>query len=280
MAARNGLAESTIAYADRAYKDGNYGLGISLLDPANEQHTDLLKRLKAAKRRADRNRFVAMASAAAAACFLIGGIAVSSFFAVRELRAKNAAIIAEKAEREAKEGALAAEKSEREAKLAESKAKDEAITAQLATEEARKDEQAQKVIAQQEAENARKAQAAESVQRQRAVHASYNSEIGLAAKHIQRNAFSAAQNILANQAKNEAQAGLRGWEWGHLAYLTKEPSIRPFELNTLSRVESVAYSPDQTWVAAGTDKGDVYVCAQRTATHSPRCWRTPHRFRP
>ena len=47
---RNGLAESTIAYADRAYKDGNYGLGISLLDPANEQHTDLLKRLKAAKR--------------------------------------------------------------------------------------------------------------------------------------------------------------------------------------------------------------------------------------
>ena len=81
------------------------------------------------------------------------------------------------------------------------------------------------------------------MQRQRAVHASYNSEIGLAAEHIQRNAFDAAQNILANQAKNKAQAGLRGWEWGHLSYLTKEPSIRPFELNTLAHVESVAYRP-------------------------------------
>jgi WD40 repeat protein/serine/threonine protein kinase len=257
--ARNGLAEATIAYADRAYKDGNYGLGISLLDPANDEHTDLLKRLKSAKRRADRNRFVAFASAVAAACFLIGGIAVSSFFAIRESRAKNAAILAKEAETKAKDDALAAEGRERTAKEAESVAKDAAIKAQLDTEEARKNEEAQKKIAQKAAEDAIAAQAAETVQRQRAEHASYNSEIGLAAKHIQRNAFTAAQSILKNQEKNAAQAGLRGWEWGHLAYLTREPSIQPFELNTLARVESVAYSPDQTWVAAGTDKGDLYV---------------------
>jgi WD40 repeat protein len=257
--ARNGLDEATIAYADRAYKDGNYGLGISLLDPANELHTDLLKRLKAAKRRADRNRFVAMASAAAAACFLIGGIAVSSFFAIRATRAKNAAILAEKEERKAKEDALFARDEERKAKEREEGAKKEAIAARDAEKLAKEQETLAKNEQIQLKEKAIQAANAEAAAKQRAEHASYHSEIGLAAKHIQRNAFSAAQNILANQAKNEAQTGLRGWEWGHLAYLTKEPSIQPFELNTLARVESVAYSPDQAWVAAGTDKGDVYV---------------------
>ena len=40
---RNGLASRRSPMPTGRYKDGNYGLGISLLDPANEQHTDLLK---------------------------------------------------------------------------------------------------------------------------------------------------------------------------------------------------------------------------------------------
>jgi WD40 repeat protein/serine/threonine protein kinase len=266
--ARNGLAEATIAYANRALKDGNYGLGISLLDPAREEHADLLKRLTSAKRRADRNRTVALVSAGAAACFLIGGIGISSFFAVRESIAKNDALVAKEAETKAKDKAIEAQNKETEARKAESIAKNAAIAAQKETEQARADEERQKNDAIAARDDAQKARDSETVQRQRAEQASYHSEIGLAAEQVQRNAFSAAREILDKQANNEAQAPLRGWEWGHLVYQAQEPSISRFKLNKLARVEAVAYSSDEQWIAAGTDKGEVYV------------WRTADRDQP
>jgi serine/threonine protein kinase len=82
--ARDGLSKATLAYAATALKRGDHALGISLLDKQNAEHSELLKKLTAARRKAERNRFAAIASAIAAACFLILGITVSSFFAVRE----------------------------------------------------------------------------------------------------------------------------------------------------------------------------------------------------
>ena len=257
--ARHGLDEATLAYADRALKDGNYGLGISLLDPANDEHADLLKRLKAAKRRADRNRFVALASAAAAACFLIGGIAVSSFFAVRESRAKN---VAKRAQSEAEQQRDLKEQQRARAeglntqlraanKTLESQREDLAKKNKTIEENNIDLDEKNKLLATQIDETRK--------QKNKAEQASYHSEIGLAAEHVQRNAFTAAQAILAKQAENEVQSQLRGWEWGHLAYQAQEPSIERFALNRLARVESVAYSSDKQWIAAGTDKGEISV---------------------
>jgi WD40 repeat protein len=264
--ARSGLAQATVAYAETALRTGNYALGLSLLDRANPSHSELIKKLTAAQRKSERNRFMAVASAIAAACFLILGIAVSSIFAVRESNQKRIAEgLRDQAENEAErarlaEGkAVAARNDALAAKEAETQAKNDALAAKEAEEQAKN-----AALTAKEAETAAKeaalaAKEAETVAKTQAQVASYRSEIGLAAEEVQRNAFDVARSILAKQAANDTQAALRNWEWGHLMHLAKDPSIAKFEINGMPRIEAVVMSPDQRWVAAGTDDGEVHV---------------------
>src|SRR5262245_26145441 len=78
--ARFGLDQATRANAGGALAEGDYALGLSLLDAENPEHADLLKDLKAAKRKQARNRFVAVASAVVAASSLVLATVVSLYF--------------------------------------------------------------------------------------------------------------------------------------------------------------------------------------------------------
>jgi WD40 repeat protein len=264
--ARGGLDHATVAYAGTALKRGDYALGLSLLTRENPAHLELWKKLNAAKRKAERNRFMAVASGIAAACFLILGIAVSSFFAVRESRQKAIAVdLRDQAEQEAERARLAeaeavtARNDALTAKESETEAKNEAIAAKNAAEVAQRAEEQAKNEALAARNDALEAKEAETEAKNEAQVASYRSEIGLAAEEVQRNAFDVARSILNKQASNDTQAALRSWEWGHLMHLARDPSIAKFEITGMPRVEAVAMSPDQKWVAAGTDNGEIHV---------------------
>ncbi len=264
--ARAGLAQATLAYARKALQDGNYSLGISLLDKGNPEHAELLKKLTAAKRKAERNRFVAAASAVAAACFLVGGIVVSLFFANLQRLAKNEAELARKNEELQKTEAVKARDDEKKqrgiAEEATLQVKNlygdlernfqELEGAKKEIDEANKglQDSNEQLELQIDATNLAKAKAEE---------ASYRSEIGLAADEVQRNAFAAARHILEQQAANETQKGLRNWEWGHLMYSANASAIQRFQIKGAApRVEAVALAPNQQWFAAGADDGGIH----------------------
>jgi WD40 repeat protein len=267
-AARTHHEETLLAYANYAYAEGAYARGIALLSGDNPAHKDLLRKLKAARRRTNS---LSLLLKAAVLLILVGGSVFTYFlYRAREV-AENERFAAETSRNQAVNAQQKAELARNEAiqaKNAETDAKDAAIAAQLKEQDAKDAAIAAQLKEQEAKERALQSQRDEEVAKNRALAAqkeaqrsSYAFEIGLAAEELHRNAFDRAAEILTSQAKSEAKQNLRNWEWGYLNSLVSLDS-KTFDVDgklLQSRVEATAISKNREWVAAGTSGGDLYV---------------------
>ncbi len=280
--ARQGLSEAAHGYADSALERGDYALGLSLLRGDDPTHADLAKKLRAAKRKHDRNRLMASASAAAALLSLVAGFAVSLYFFNSERKTNRELIVAQgdaKTARQqqsiAERATQSAEQKKKDAEIerasAEQKVKDSAK--ELADNQAKllaadaKVKGAEKVLADvndklEAAKNERDEQVKlTNAAKTEVEQTTYRAEIKRVADDIEHNSFGSALGALQKlkTADESKKAPLRNWEWGHLMYQAAEPSISRFPIKGSPRIDGVAISPDQKWFAAAADDKNVYV---------------------
>ncbi len=240
--ARRGLAEATLLHATTAYENGDFDLGLSLLDENNSQHTQTIKQLRDGlrERQAQITRAALLRKVAAAMLAFIligGGIAIAVISREKTLaddareEAEKQTILANQSadkERQATESERQAKESERQAKLAqieltrkaENLAKSEA---ELRKQEAQSREKAeaaafaekQAKVAAEDAtkvakDNERKANDAKrdaESEKQRANYEAYVAKVGLAKARLDDNEADGARELLKelqNDARNES----------------------------------------------------------------------------
>ncbi|MCG8450447.1 MAG: protein kinase [Pirellulales bacterium] len=227
--ARELLAASRAAYGQSALERGDFDLGISLLDPEEESHADLLAKLEVGRQeRASRNRRLKLLKGMVAALLAVVVAIVSiAYFAVRAQR--NEAIAqrdrAVKAEGQALENYEAAEAARKVAETERKRAEDEKDRAEY--EEARAKKQERIAVRAKQAEE----------------YEAYVARIGLASAKIEENAFDRAEELLM-----QCNPELCDWEWGRLLYLC-QLSQRTWRVD--GPVEAVAFSPDGRHFATG-----------------------------
>ncbi len=189
-------------------------LGVSLPLPA--ELTRLVERAEADARR--RHRLVWFSVLVAVAAVLVTLAVVGVSYEVTR-RQRDRALDAERSMLEQRNRALAAEHNMQ-------RERDRAVAAEQ--EEARQRRETQTALQAAEREN-------------------YYNTVALAAKRLADGQTAAAERLLA-----AAPAGWRGWEWGHLAYRSREALLR-FDGHR-GPVASVAFSPDgRSLVSEGTD---------------------------
>ena len=227
--AREYLSETRIAYATSALARGDFDLGISLLDPDDDEQQAVIVQLEAGRseRELRERRFKLLKGLVAVLLIAVVGVVLVANAAVRTQRdeAVTQRDRAVKAEGEAEanyEDAVAAQKiAEREEK--------EATKQKVRAEKEEKEAKIQKKRAEKQEDIAVLAKEAEEYE-------AYIARIGLANAKIDENAFDRAAELL-----EQCSLELRHWEWGRLSYLCQ------LSLKTWSAggpVESVAYSPD------------------------------------
>ncbi|MCH2131464.1 MAG: protein kinase, partial [Pirellulaceae bacterium] len=177
--ARIALVEAQFDYASCAYDKGDFDLAATLLNPANETHTELLSKIEQGQQERDARqwRLRNFRRIVAALVVAIAGISILAAVLINQNRqeAVHQKSIAEKSEQEAVHQKSIAEKNEQEAVR-------------------------QKTLAD-------KAKEAEEYE-------SYIARIGLAAAKIDENAYDYAYELL-----TQCRQDLRHWEWGRLAHL-------------------------------------------------------------
>jgi WD40 repeat protein len=256
--AKNGILETTLAYATRAKEKGDYDLGASLLDEKIAEHGPLLKEIREAQRERDaRQQRLKTARRIGIALMVTVIVVVSVAFVIVQgerdkAKASEARAVAEKDEADRQRTAADIAKADAVEK------KEEADRQRTAADLAKADAVAKKIEAdrqrtaadiakadalakKKEAEDAKKAEE----------YGAYIARIGLAAAKIEENAFDRARAIL-----QECPPPLRNWEWGRLSYLC-DRAVRNIE--TGQRIEAVAYSPDGKRFAASGWGGSVNI---------------------
>jgi WD40 repeat protein/serine/threonine protein kinase len=280
--AHRGLSEATHDYARSALERGDYALGLSLLRDDNPAYTELGKKLRSAKRKHDRNRFMARASAAAAVLSLIAGVAVSLYFFEGERRTNRQLVIAQGDARDAKRRQEDAERATQVAEQNKKEAESGLVAAKEKVEKSARDlndNQTKLRAAEDKVQGAEKdlrdfnvkleAAKKERDEQVKLVNAAkaeveqtgYRSEIEGIADDINHNAFTSARSALQKvKATDESRkVPLRNWEWGHLMYQAAEPSVSRFPIKDAPRIDSVAIAPNQKWFAAAADDKTVYI---------------------
>ena len=259
------LSSAQAAYAQSALDRGDFDLGISLLDPADENHTDVLAQLQTGRKERDsRNRRLTFLKKAVAALLIaVMGIVSVAFFLVSRERDKaliaeaeaveardeeeKARVKAEEEEQKAVEARVEEEKAKLKAQEEEEKAvaarKDEEIARLKAVEEEKKAVQArdEAVLAEAAAKKAKKAEEYEA----------YVARIGLASAKIGENAFDRANELL-----EQCSEKLCHWEWGRLKYLCQ---LSQQTWHVEGPVDSVAFSPDGRLFATGDLDGKTRI---------------------
>ncbi|MCA9137878.1 MAG: protein kinase [Planctomycetales bacterium] len=247
--AASGMRTATLAHAKNALDQENYELGISILDPHNPEHRDLLSNLET--KRAARRRLAWFSKIAAATALLaVLSVVGVTFYSYDQLKESAESLKAEK--ETAVEQTTIAVKAAKEAHDAEIKALD--------SESKAKNSERVAIAAKDEA---RIAESTARLEKRRAEEAAYASEIGLAAESIGRNDFDKATRILnkldpaSGPDANPVMSKLRHIEWGLLRDSASPATVD----NLLSqyRIETVGSSVDGTVLAAGTEKGNVYL---------------------
>ncbi len=277
--AKQGMEETTLAYAGAALNNGDFDLGAKLLDPADSAHAPLLKQIRLGQheRNARVQRLKTARRVGAALLVTVFVVITAAFFLVNNQRniaetARNDALeqkkvadqqrdIATRNEdkaNKAKADALARkQEAERQRKIAETqtiiatqneekanKAKADALARKQEAERQRQIAETQTGIARQNEEKANKAT-------QKEVYGAYIARIGLAAAKIEDNAFDRARELL-----EECPPALRNWEWGRLFYLCTQGSRT---IDAVDPVEALAFSPDGSRFASGGWGGTVRV---------------------
>ncbi len=254
--AKDGILESTLAYATRAMQKGDYDLGASLLDEKVPRHEPLLKEIRAAQRDRDarQQRLKTARRVGTALLATVVVVVTVAFFMVQA--EKNKTLNALDQAKQSEKKAVAA-KADAVAKKDEAdKAKVEALAKKQEAEVAKADAVNKKEEADRQrlaADKAKGEALAEKKAAEEAKHAeeygAYVARIGLASAKIEENAFERARAIL-----QECPPALRNWEWGRLNYLC-DRAVR--DIPTGERLEAVAYSPDGKRFATGGWGGTI-----------------------
>jgi WD40 repeat protein/serine/threonine protein kinase len=236
----HGLAETKRLHAAAALQNGDYDLGLSLLDPESIEQRPLVEQLRAAiqerNSRASRLSLLRKVAAVMLAVILVGG-SIALYTINREKRIaeqeKRFAIEAKEQEAQARssaevarvqaEQARAQAESAREAEQdARREAEEQQLLAEISAEDAKRQEQIaireksaadeqrqQAVAAKTEAEQAR--DEAEQARR-RATYEEYVSKIGLATARLQRHEVDGARDTLRELQQINPQV-VDNWEW-------------------------------------------------------------------
>jgi WD40 repeat protein/serine/threonine protein kinase len=183
---------------------------------------------------ARRNR-AAVATASIVLVTLVGGVAASTWQAVRATRAERAAIVNAERARESAEA-------ERKAKEAEAAQRKEAEAAQKIAE-------SEKQRADSEMHNASESQ-------RQARRLLYASDINLAQQALSLNNLGKARRLLDRHRPQPGEEDLRGWEWRYLWQLTRSSALVTLT-NRPARGYSVSFSPDGNRLAVGWFDGEV-----------------------
>jgi WD40 repeat protein/serine/threonine protein kinase len=264
------LSTARLDYAGLALAKGDYDLGASLLDPAVDEHKEVLGKLESGRReRESRQRRIKLLKGAvfALVASVIGIISVASIALKKQKdeavaqrdravtaegqalanaeEAKANAVEARKNADEAKANALTAEANER-------TAKNNAEEARLNAEEARREE----TRANNEAIAAKKARDEAQVAEKKEQYEAYIARIGLTKAKLDENAFDRAVQLL-----DACPEELRRWEWGRLAFLCHlDEATWPAG----ARVEAAAMSPDGEHFALGDLAGKASIWNLKT----------------
>lgn len=280
--ATDGIEATRFAYAECAFKKGDYDLGLSLLEETNPDHAELHRKILAAQlEREVRQQRLRRTKrlVAALGLFLVVGATIAAFF-INEARkdadgqreiAEQQAVVAEEqrgiaekqtevaefekrvADQERTKAVAARDDAVKQKKKAEEQKK-KAEEARRAADAARSLEEAAKVAAQRaeiEANAARESEAYEA----------YVARIQLAAAKIEENAFDTARRLLDECLPEEGEEDLRGWEWARLMHLCHQ-SERNWKLE--APVESVAFSPDGTKFVTAAWDGHARIWDRKT----------------
>ena len=258
--AKRGLAEATLASAQYALKEKAFSRGIALLNASNPDHAKLLGQLNAAQRRT--NRLATMLQAAGVV-IIVGGAIFSAFLYKANLEAKANELKAENSAKKALGAQGDAERSANEARKNAKEADENAYTALFAMFLAADNEQ----TARENADKARHEQGIAEENKKAAIQSAYASEIGVAEKALQRNAFNTVNAILDTQKTDPIKNKLRGWEWGYLNYLANDQPIEKFP-DKDQPVEAAAISEDGRYVVAGSVDGWVEVWSRNVTSDS------------
>lgn len=254
-AATLGLMRAKMAYAKTAFEKGDYDLGLSLLNPQDSEHLELVKKLRAAiaDREARQNRFRTIRKLAVSLAGFIIIAGTIALIVILQLYSRASHLNAEldlsqedlRSELKKTEQALKAEEIQRELAIRSGEIADKRRT--------------EAEVARRNAELARLDSVA---QKQRAEESSYFAEIGLVGASIQQNQFAIAADILNQQEKSFAKSKIRHWEWGRHRYLVRGGSnddavqnVRTF--STDESVECIDCSSDGVWIAVGIASGEV-----------------------
>ncbi|QEG01408.1 Serine/threonine-protein kinase PknB [Stieleria maiorica] len=240
-AAVSGMRLATLAHARNALDQENYELGISVLDPENPEHRDLLSKLELKRAARRRLAWFSKIAAGTAIAAVLTVVAVTLYFYMESL--ENAKSLETQRDYAREQQVIATNlktKAETEKENAES-ARNEAFRAQR---------------------QARRLEAEARLEKRRAEEAPYGSEIGLAAESIRRKLRDKAERILDKLDPTQPDADpvmsqLRHIEWGILKH-----SWSPAAVATLTgkdHVKAVASSREGLVFAAGTDDGNVLL---------------------
>jgi WD40 repeat protein/serine/threonine protein kinase len=255
--AKEGIAETSVAYARRALSKGNFELAASLLDETNLDQAPLLREIQAAQKEQDA-RQQRLKTAKRIGAFLVATILVVvtvAFFWIKSEynRAEKAKIAAQEsansaikekkeAERQqsiavsAKEEAVHAKNSAEASRAAEAQATHEALDAKKVAEDAKK-------VAEDAKDAAEKAKKKAEDAKQQEEYGAYIARIGLAAAKIDDNAFGMAGALL-----RECPDKLRNWEWGRLINLCRQSDRN---IDVPERIETLALSLDGKRLVTG-----------------------------
>ncbi|CAK9009816.1 Uncharacterized WD repeat-containing protein alr3466, partial [Durusdinium trenchii] len=280
--AKAGHAEAQLAYAESAWRKGDYDLGLSLLSDEIPEHRELQATLIEAQheRNARQHRLRVAKRLMVTMAVIIFAVVTGAFFWIRAERnfaLEQQAIAEEQRDEATRQKRLAdeqrsiAQQERDEAERQRIIADEQRVIAQQERDEAQKqrmiaDEQRKIAVdRQREAEEPR--MIAE-VRRQEAIAAkereeyeAYVARIGLAAAKIDENAFDVALETL-----EQCPVRLRNWEWGRLMHLCSQAS-RTYEAK--APVDAVALSPDGTrFLAASWDRtARIWDIATREVLH-------------
>ncbi|WP_202921038.1 protein kinase domain-containing protein [Anatilimnocola aggregata] len=284
--AQVGVTDATQAYAQCAFRKGDYDLGLSLLDAKDSRFADLREQLSQARQERDsrqrRLRTARRIGAGLAAAMLL--IVTGAFFWIRAeaQRARAAEVVArneraeavkqkQTAEEERARAESARAEEEQQRKIAEQQ-RMEAVAARQQEKlqrEAAETQRAIAVAAQREEEQQRRiadeqkaaavlARQEEQKQRQVAEQArvkeeyeAYVARLGLASSKIQENAFDHALALL-----KECPPQLRNWEWGRLYYLCTRDE-RTLEAGV--PMETLDISPNGQQLVVGGWGGEIRI---------------------
>lgn len=270
--AANLLVIARSEYANAALGKGDLDLARSQLDPSENQHRALVKRIATAQRERDARQrrlvqFKRLAMLLVGAFLCGGGLAVLWINQARrdaELE-KGRALGAEfKALREGEAARLAAEDAAMQRDRARSAA----------------------VVARRERERSELAREAATEALRSAREASYASSISLAVNSIANQAFTDALAALRQQQANPDSSWLRHWEWGRQMYLClggdpRSPrGLAVVNLPTgesaeeLMKVATVVDPGGRRWLAVPTQSGKLLVW-ERVDAVSRVDWRGP-----